>query len=811
MHWLKRGIMLLVAMILVAFIAAFAFVATFNPNDYKDQIARLVQDKTGRSVQFAGPITVTLFPWLGATLKDVSLGNAPGFSEKNMLNAKTVEVKAALLPLLKGQFEIGTLVLDGATIHLARDRNGVTNWADLIAHQSSAATPVATPAGEQKKNPIKTLAIGGMAIHDATLDWQDAVTGQTLSLQQLNLESGQVRLGQPVNLSLNFAYALQEPKLGALSGTVRLGGSLEMDAAMQHLTAKTLKFEVSVLPGDTGAGALVSLPKQTQFTLTSPQLDLDFATHTAALPEFSLGVTAERGFGLTHAVLTTTGDLTANWQQGVYTSKKIALDGGVQGIATHTGELKFTAQGGLDAKIPPGSAAQQAVIDLPNWQLESAPLVIKTSLKVTGLGKDMTITGPLAVTPFNPRQLAEAFKYRVPAMQSDQALTQCALNGMLSITPAQAMLNNLAFNLDGHDVTGSAGVSDLKTQRIYARLTGGAWDLNPYLPPGSMQKSTPSPKQSVGAQSVGTQGAMANLPQTGASPDAEIPLPIPFLRALNADIALNFAQLNYQKYQLSQVVLALTAAGGQIQLKQLDFNAFGGTVQTHAGLDVRSSVPDWQGVLATKNIALQPALTAAMGEERVSGTGDINFDGRAQGSSLNKLKATLDGKTNFALRNGKIKGIDLGYMLRAAQARLQGDTAAVPKEEATDFSTITASATIANGVAHNDDLQAASPLLRVTGTGDVDLARETINYVLNAIVVNTATGQEGKALEKLKQLSVPIKITGTFAQPKFGIDLQALYKDQAKQKIENKVNEVLDKRLGNEAAPVKNLLKGLGF
>ncbi|HQT43246.1 MAG TPA: AsmA family protein [Halothiobacillus sp.] len=809
MHWLKRGIMLLVAMIVVAFIAAFAFVATFNPNDYKDQIAHLVQDKTGRSVQFAGPITVTLFPWLGATLKDVSLGNAPGFSEKNMLNAKTVEVKAALLPLLKGQFEIGTLVLDGATIHLARDRNGVTNWADLFAHQSSSAGPVSTtPAGEQKKSPIKTLAIGGIAIHDATLDWQDAVTGQTLSLQQLNLESGQVQLGQPVDLSLNFAYALQEPKLGALSGTVRLGGALEMDAAMQHLTAKTLKFEGSVLPSAQSMGALAALPKQTQLILTSPQLEVDLAKQTAVLPAFSLDLTAERGFGLTHAALTTTGDLTANWQQGVYTSKKIALDGSVQGIATHSGELKFTAQGELDAKIPPSSAAPsaQAVINLPNWQLESAPLMIKTSLKVTGLDQDMVITGPLAVTPFNPRQLAEAFKYRVPAMQSKQALTQCSLTGMLNMTSAQAMLNNLVFNLDGHDVTGSAGISDLKTQRIYVRLTGGVWDLNPYLPPGSMQKSTLSNTQSVGAQ-----GTMADHPQTGASADAEIPLPIPFLRALNADIALNFAQLNYQQYQLSQVVLAFTAGGGQIQLKQLDFNAFGGTVQTHAGLDVRSSVPDWQGVLATKNIALQPALTAAMGEERVSGTGDINFDGRAQGSSLNKLKATLDGKTNFALRNGKIKGIDLGYMLRAAQARLQGDTAAVPKQEVTDFSTITASATIVNGIAHNDDLQAASPLLRVTGAGDVDLARATINYVLNAIVVNTATGQEGKALEKLKQLSVPIKITGTFAQPKFGIDLQALFKDQAKQKIENKVNQALDKRLGTEAAPIKNLLKGLGL
>ncbi|OZA79107.1 MAG: hypothetical protein B7X64_11145, partial [Halothiobacillus sp. 39-53-45] len=196
MRWFKRGIMLLVAIILVAFIAAFAFVATFNPNDYKDQIARLVQDKTGRSIEFAGPISVTLFPWLGATLKEVSVGNAPGFDEKTMLQAKTVEVKAALLPLLRGKFEIGTLVLDDATIHLARNRNGVTNWADLIARQPSASSAAAKPVdGEASPPALRSLAIGGIAINNATLDWQDALTGQTLALKQLNLQSGAVNFG----------------------------------------------------------------------------------------------------------------------------------------------------------------------------------------------------------------------------------------------------------------------------------------------------------------------------------------------------------------------------------------------------------------------------------------------------------------------------------------------------------------------------------------------------------------------------------------------------------------------------------------
>ncbi len=803
MRWFKRGFMLLVALILVAFIAAFAFVATFNPNDYKDQIARLVQDKTGRSIEFAGPIRVTLFPWLGATLKDVSFGNASGFDGKTMLQAQTVEVKAALLPLLKGKFEIGTLVLDDATIHLARNRNGVTNWADLTAHQTNASPAAAKPADGQPSSPaLRSLAIGGIAINNATLDWRDALTEQTLTLHALHVQSGAVNFGQAIDLSVNFSYALQDARLGALSGVVRLGGAVTMDAALQHLTAKSLKFEATLVPG---AGAPAALPKQTQLILQSPEVDLDLAQQIAVMPVLSLGLDAERGFGLTHATLNSAGDMRANWRQGAYSIKNMTLAASIQGLATHTGELKLSGAGGVDAKIPPGNMAQ-ARIDLSNWQLESKPLIVKTALKIVGLGKDMTIDGPLTLMPFNPRELASAWDYHVPPMQSQAVLTQCALTGDIHITPVQALLNNLMFNLDGKALKGSVGLADIQSKKIYARLTGDDWDMNAYLPPGSAAKSISPTEQSAGAA-----GAQRHQAKASTAVDVPIDLPIPALRALNADIGLNLAKMIYQKYQLTQLALRLNAAGGQIALNQADFNAFGGAVQTHAALDVRSTVPDWQLGFMSKNIALQPALAALLGEERVSGVGDINFDGRAQGASLNKLKASLDGKTNFALRNGKIKGIDLGYMLRAAQARLQGDTAAVPAEEATDFSTITASALIANGVVHNDDLQAASPLLRVTGAGDVDLARETINYLLNAIIVNTATGQEGKALDKLKQLTVPIKITGTFAEPKFGIDMQAVLKDQAKQKVENKINQELDKRLGTGAEPVKNLLKGLGL
>lgn len=808
MKWIKRMVMVVIALVLVAVLAAVAFVATVNPNDYKDQIASAVYKETGRTVQFNGPISLSLFPWLGVTLKDVRLGNAIGFSDKTMLTAQTVEAKAAVLPLLKGQFEIGTLVLSGATINLTRDKSGRTNWADLLAHEQAASVREPAPAAASPSSSGKAaaLAIGGVSIQDATLNWRDEVTGQSAQINHAFLDTGSITPNAPIQFDLHFGYALQQPGMGPLSGQVKLGAVVRADLPGQVITAQGMKLNVSLQQGANPAPPASSLPQQADLEFAAPDLTVSLAKKSIALPAFSATVKASRLASLTHAEVSVDGDLSGNWQQGIYQSKALKIDSTLKGLGTHTGEVHVRATGGAQANLTKGTA------DLAGWKVTSDPVVLTTSLKLTGLAKahgkeaapGISITGPLVIASFNPRQLADVMKYRVPVMQSDKALTQFALQGRVQVTPSKALLDDLKIDLDGQSFTGVAGLTDLKSQRLYLRLKGGAFNANPYLPPGSATSSAAGP-------SAGAQGASGSNRATTIPDDMPIPLPIEALRKLNADIGVQLTQLTYQKYVLKNVVLALTAAGGQINLSKLDFDAFGGAIQSQAGLDVRGSVPGWRTKLTTQHIALEPALTAAMGSSRISGTGDLNVDVRAQGDRLSALKSSLDGNARFALKNGQVKGIDLGYMLRSAQAQLQGGTEAVPKNQATDFSTITGSAVITNGLVRNNDLQGASPLLRVAGKGTVDLARSTLDYLLTAIVVNTATGQGGKALDKLKKLEIPIKITGTFAQPKFGIDLQGLLQGQAKQKVQDKINQELDKRLGNGAAPVKNLLKGFGL
>jgi AsmA protein len=113
-------------------------------------------------------------------------------------------------------------------------------------------------------------------------------------------------------------------------------------------------------------------------------------------------------------------------------------------------------------------------------------------------------------------------------------------------------------------------------------------------------------------------------------------------------------------------------------------------------------------------------------------------------------------------------------------------------------------------VLDNQDLLAKSPYLRVTGKGQANLVRESLDYVLTAVVVSTEKGQGGEGLEELKGIPVPVHFTGPFAKPDYSIDVKTVLVAAQKGKLEEKVDKELDRALGDKVdGGVKDQVKGL--
>ena len=63
--------------------------------------------------------------------------------------------------------------------------------------------------------------------------------------------------------------------------------------------------------------------------------------------------------------------------------------------------------------------------------------------------------------------------------------------------------------------------------------------------------------------------------------------------------------------------------------------------------------------------------------------------------------------------------------------------------------------------------------------------------------MGTAEGQGGKTLEDLKGLTIPVKITGSFDNPRPKVDMASVIKDQATGEVKAKAEEKLKEKLGD--------------
>ena len=204
MKWLLRfvaGVALLAVLVVVAILL---FV---DPNDYKPQIEQQVELATGRQLRIGGEIGLSLLP-LGLELSQVELANAKGFDDPYFARIDSMVIKVRLLPLLKQELAIDALSLDGLSVFLQVKPDGVNNWRDLSTTSTAADATIpdeaAAPATEQRtQSPLAALAVNGIEITNAQVQFSDQSSDQLIQLSQLNLTTGDIRFDQPFDMALN--------------------------------------------------------------------------------------------------------------------------------------------------------------------------------------------------------------------------------------------------------------------------------------------------------------------------------------------------------------------------------------------------------------------------------------------------------------------------------------------------------------------------------------------------------------------------------------------------------------------------------
>ncbi len=243
------------------------------------------------------------------------------------------------------------------------------------------------------------------------------------------------------------------------------------------------------------------------------------------------------------------------------------------------------------------------------------------------------------------------------------------------------------------------------------------------------------------------------------------------LGLMDAAVAVSADQIDLGLAKLgpTRIMATVDRARAVFELRQIA--AYQGNVTGQFVVNGRGGL-SVGGDLRLAGLAIQPLLTDLGGYDRLIGTTDMTLKFLGVGNSVDAIMRSLSGSGQVAFGKGELRGLDIAGMLRNL------DPSYVGEGQKTIFDGITASFTMDGGVLQNDDLSLKAPYVTATGAGKVGLGARTIDYRLRPTALASTDGSGG--------VMVPLLVTGTWANPKFRLDLESL----AQERLEEQAKEL---------------------
>lgn len=807
---LKWFVYLLLTLVVIGGVAIAALLVTFDPNDYKAELAGWLEERTGRPIRFAGPIDLQLFPQLGLGLQAVEIANPTladaRFESPYLARLRQANVGLELLPLLRGTLNISTVRIAGIEVELETLPSGHSNYADLIVEAETPPEASESPSGaEQPEVPVlPELRLGGIQAQDITITQRDP--GQApRQIRIERLDTGRIVAEQPFDLSARVQVQTlgTGERLGAeLSSRARLA----LDAGELRLSTLSLTMKGTLPRGFAASG-----------TLSVPELILAYSRGLIRMPE--------------------------------------ARFEGEADIAELARTIPLEAD--LNLLLDPIND----MLEIRNARLRSQGVELASTFRLERLSApEPAVTLSFSVLPFEPREVLPRFGLEVPPSVKPNGLQAVKFVSLTTGTPNALDVRRFEVYVDETKLTGGGrieGLTEANTlPRVQFEFGVNTLDIDRYADPNYVGNTGTNPNE--------------DLPQGGA---VTIELPEALLRALDINGTISMSRLEARGMEMRNVTATIDARDGVIRVRPASARVQGSDLRASAELDVRGEQPRY-ALSANMGALPIGDLLAALGvSDRVSGTAQVlSIDLAGGGRSLAELRTSLRGELSAQLSDGAIRGVDLrafGEQLRAlyqerdrvigalselnlSQDTLRalapilpelgaGDRAALEQlansdnpslaslgqlirdiqgllergplqlrpQQQTAFSEFVADFSLDRQRLTTRQLRLVAPNLRVEGSGLIDLGLSNLDYNLRASVLD-----EGS-------FTLPLRVWGAFdeirvwpaASERSDLEqipnrlvarLEQRLVEQAKQRGREEIEDVLRDRVGDE---LRNLLR----
>lgn len=434
---MKLILKLLAGIVGLFVVAVIAIIALVDPNDFKDDITKVVEEQTGRQFEMSS-IELSLFPNIGLNLKGAQLSNAQGFSQAPFAAIQEVKIGAALMPLFSQELVVDNLTLKGLQLSLEKNAEGKTNWQDFA--KGSETQEAQKPMDEKQDSgspmqALQSLQFGGLNIENANIQWKDDATKQVVSIEGLNANTGAVSLNTFFPINLSTKTELQSPKLQSdLKVSMQL--KLQEDG---NIAIKDFALNNQIVSNELPFKRLNS-----ELVLAEIFADLNSQTFSGEGLQLTTKMDAEQ-FGLSAsetAIMVKTGFL-------VDLAKQTA----------NLADLELMALGTQTS----GSVSVTSMIDSP---------IVNASLKTS---------------EFNLKSLLAKLNVQLPEMASQTAISKVTQQMQMTfdVNNQALKISKLNVSLDNSTLSGNSSVSNFANPAIKFNLALDKINVNDYLPPKS--------------------------------------------------------------------------------------------------------------------------------------------------------------------------------------------------------------------------------------------------------------------------------------------------------------------------------------
>lgn len=813
------GIIVGVLVLSVSALAAY-IVLVLDPNDYKQELALAVKQKTAMDLALNGDLAWQLYPNLGIRLGATTLTD-PALKE-TLLAVREAAVSVQLMPLLAGKASVNAVLLDGAVVRFVQYADGKTSWDTLLEKLKSP---------DEETSQKVAFAVETLDVKNTQLTLVDQKAGVTRTLSAIAVQAKDIDPDKAFPIRAQFRFAQQDAQGKTLQADnqVETTVALNLEAKKPVLSALQISSQLSgtALPAPVdlvakAAEVRVDLPAQ-RHQVKGLALDASYRDPKLKQPA-TLAFSGDVSADLAAQLVELTGvNLAAQYQDAgrpAPITAKLTTRARVN-LATGQASLPALAiQATLaDTSLPKALPAslntsleanwKTGDIRLPSLVMQVAGVKLDSQLAVklpalatgaTPVTQGMSLSGSLQTSTFNPRQLMALAGMTAPVTQDPNVLQRVSLSTTIAGNETQVLASNLRIALDGSSITGEAGVRELPKARLYARLNLDQLNADRYLPPSAKPAAAAKP------DAESTKKAVAGI------------LPVALLRSQNLDVALSAGALDIMTYPIRQFRVAATARDGVVTVSELRGNIYNGSFSVPATIDVRGAQPVISLTPNINNIDLGPIATSVLKKDVF--TGRMNFNGAVKltGNDADAWIKSAQGPNTLRLDNGLIKGVNITDALfnalgqyQALLPALTGRDVATLKSKVRDTEIVSmlGETSVNQGVVSNKSMKADLKDIQVGGNGTYNLVTQDVDYRFQLKLDKKFWGAK---YAKMAEYPIPVRCNGNLKgslATLCGLDQQGMQGivgqmaqarlneevDKGKAKLEEKINEKLGEKL----------------